>query len=162
MLVNSHILSLVTNLLLCTCAHAYRRISYAHARTHHPHADSLMTAPRDPLTRLALLCHRHSNPQRRALLAEQTLKIAFAVARLMSRRRWIRRCDVSCVAVDAAAWCLGEGRRFFVHGTARWSTFVALTVRREAARIIDDEARQARIRREIARRLGGGDGDSHF
>ena len=120
-----------------------------------------MPAIPDQLTRLAMLCRRHSNPQRRALLADQTLRLAVSCAKGMCRRRWVRPCDVMCVANDAAAWCLGDGFRVFDGLRARWSTFVSLAVRREAARIIDDEARQARIRREIARRRGG-DGDSRF
>ena len=122
-----------------------------------------MTAPRDPLTRLALLCRdgHHSTPLRRERLAAQTLAMACAVALDMCSRGWLRLCDVDSAATDASAWCLGKGLRRFDPDIARWSTFVSHAVRREARRIAAEEARQARLRREIARRRGGS-GDSHF
>ena len=122
-----------------------------------------MTAPRDPLTRLALLCRdgHHSTPLRRERLAVQTLALACAVALDMCRRGWLRFCDIDSAATDASAWCLGKGLRRFDPSIARWSTFVSHAVRREARRIAVEEARQARLRREIARRKGGS-GDSHF
>ena len=122
-----------------------------------------MTAPRDPLTRLALLCRdgHHSTPLRRERLAVQTLALACAVALDMCRRGWLWLCDADSAATDASAWCLGKGLRRFDPSIARWSTFVSHAVRREARRIAAEEARQARLRREIARRRGGS-GDSHF
>ena len=110
-----------------------------------------MTAPRDPLTRLALLCRdgHHSTPLRRERLAVQTLALACAVALDMCRMGWLRLCDIDSAATDASAWCLGKGLRRFDPSVARWSTFVSHAVRREARRIAAEEARQARVKSNL-------------
>ena len=129
-----------------------------HGRTIHTPPTPMRT-PRDPLTRLALLCRdgHHSTPLRRERLATQTLVLACAVALDMCRRGWLRICDADSVATDASAWCLGGGLRKFDPSIARWSTFVSLAVRREARWIAVDEARQAKLRRE-ARRIASEEG----
>lgn len=108
----------------------------------------------DPLTRLARRCAYHSTSALRDRLAEDTLRLAMAAAVALARTRRLRWCDVDCAATDAAAWCMGPGRRRFDPSLARWATFVSKAVRREAGRIRDDEDRMAEVRRRLAREDG--------
>lgn len=120
-----------------------------------------MTRP-SPISRLAHRCAMFGCPASlRESLAEQTLRLASAAAVRLARAGELRWCDADCVAVDAAAWCMGDGLRRYRRTRSAWSTYVSAAVRREAARVVAEEARVARLRREIARRQGE-DGDSHF
>ena len=108
-----------------------------------------MSRALDPISRLARRCAYHSTSALRERLAEDTLRLAMAAAVALARTRRLRWCDVDCAATDASAWCLGEGLRRFDPSLARWSTFVSNAVRREARRIAAEEARMARLRRNL-------------
>lgn len=118
-----------------------------------------MTRP-DPISRLAARAALYGLPaSRREALAEQTLRLASAAAVRLARAGDVRWCDVDCIAVDAAAWCMGDGLRRYQRTHSAWSTYVFAAVRREAERVRADEARLARVRAEILKNekfSGGG------
>lgn len=110
-----------------------------------------MTRP-SPISRLAHRCAMFGCPASlRESLAEQTLRLASAAAVRLARAGELRWCDVDCVAVDAAAWCMGDGLRRYRRTRSAWSTYVSAAVRREAARIQDDGRRMEAIRRRMCK-----------
>lgn len=123
-----------------------------------------MTRP-DPISRLAARAALYGLPaSRRERLAEATLALALAAARRLatSGTPHLRGCDIRPAAVDASAWCMGDGLHRYDPARASWRAFVGKAVRREAGRIRNDEARQEDIRRKMAQEAGD-DGDvSHF
>ena len=118
-----------------------------------------MTRP-SPISRLAHRCAMFGCPASlRESLAEQTLRLASAAAVRLALAGEARWCDADCIAVDAAAWCMGDGLRRYRRTRSAWSTYVSAAVRREAERMSAEEARLARVRAEILKNekfSGGG------
>lgn len=113
-----------------------------------------MARAKDELSRLARRCASHGTPEMREALAEQTVKLArAAVGRLaQAAAPPIPWCDLDCIAIDAAAWCMGRDslRRFECRDGGAWSTHVYSAVRREASRQSYEHERFARLRDTLA------------
>ena len=97
--------------------------------------------------RLARHCSLwHGTHQQLETLAGHTMRIAYSAAVRLARRRMLAWCDLDCVAVDAAAWCVGAGLRRYGGRMCAWSTYVTAAVRREAGRLADDARMQRRLK----------------
>lgn len=109
--------------------------------------------PNHPATQLAILIAdgHHSTRERRNRLAALTVDLARQSTEDCARRHMIPWCDVDCVAVDAAAWCVSsQGVHAYDPRLGTWATYVALAVLREAISAARRYARQARSRRAAA------------
>ena len=104
--------------------------------------------------RLARHCSLwHGTRQQLETLAGHTLRIAYSAAVRLARRRMLPWCDLDCVAVDAAAWCVGAGLRRYGGRRCAWTTYVSAAAVREAGRLADDRSMRRRLA-ELARELG--------